>query len=342
MATAATQIANVMARAQLNKDKTVARRAQKVIPRARGNNLPSRRKRRSRSQVNMAPAQDPYAGMPLDNPELIGRTQIPDRNGFASTNPQIRKELEAQAKANLQLQRQRIRSEMASYKLPKMPTSGYEQMDQIDNMQSAHDKEYLKQLQTPEFNQAAMDQADGTLKKIGAKVNNKRIGQAKKKAQVQANKAAKQAAKAGKIVQSSGKMGWDAENILSLLDSLEPGDFEIPTIFTIIVQMYRATTSVLNDGKKFIKGFLSVFEPAPLYRFWSIKDAKRAIDESSEDPLLGGGTELENLIESMCLGWPEAIIGWYLVLIVLLHIVAVLAFFIIILLGAYFIISPIV
>ena len=135
----------------------------------------------SRSQVNMMPAQEPYAGMPLDNPELIGQTVIPTRDGFHSTNPKVRQELEAQLRAKLQLNRQRIRAEMASYKLPKMPTSGYEEMDKIDNMQDAHDKEYLKQLQTPEFNEAAKQQAEGALGKIGSKVNNKRIKSAKKK-----------------------------------------------------------------------------------------------------------------------------------------------------------------
>jgi len=272
--------------------------------------------------------------MALDNPELISGGGVPDRLGFHKKSGALRKEMEAVMKARLQMQRQSIRAEMQSYKLPNMQTVGYESDEQLDEMQGAHDEEFLKQLQTPEFLRAARDKVSGGNNRQKAKLNKRKTDRAKKGAQKAANKTVEEMAQVGKAASGAGKMGHDTANVLSLFDALNSADLEIPTIFAIMVQMYRATTAILNNGQKFIKGFLSFIEPAPLFRFWSITDAKKAANESTADPLLGGGTELENIIESIVLGWPEAFIGWFVVLLFLLCIIAIMTFILMIILLA--------
>lgn len=278
--------------------------------------MPSRKKRRSRSQVNMS-AEDPFSGMPQENPELIPDGLPGEHRAvnviYHTVSAEVRKELEAQARTRLMAERQRIRAEMKSYQLPEMKTGGYEEPGQLDDMKTAYEDEFKKQVQTPEFMKAAKEKTEGIYSKMDAQLRNKKLKKGAKAAGKKAQEAADKAKKVGQAGQAAGKLGWDAENAISLLDTAEPADLEIPTIFTVMVQMYRACTALFNNGEKIIKGFLGFLEPTPLFRFWHPKDIQRAIDESIDDPLLGGGTELENTIESFCLGWPEAIIGWFVV-----------------------------
>lgn len=266
--------------------------------------------------------------MPLDKPELISGGGVPDRLGFHRASAVVRQQLEAKTKARLFRQRQRIKAEMSSYKLPDLQVAGYEDDPRLERMQEVRDEEYLRKLMTPEYLEAAQAKIDQATSKTQAMVKKRQMEQGKKKAEASANKSMQKVAKGA---QSAGKIGWDAENLIASADAFDLADFEIPTIINIFVQMYRATTALLNDGKKFMTGFLAFFEPPPLFRFWNPKDIERVGRESLQDPMFGGGTELENTVESLILGWPEAILGFFIVIIALSFLVTIITIIVVIL-----------
>lgn len=318
MAEAALQ--KISPRAQLLQGQGTARRDQRPISQSRGSVLPSKRRKQSRTQHNLKRV-DNTGLLSLNQPNVsLPSSRIRKvRDSFAGAmavqdaESKIRHQLELDNKARLAQDRQRIRSEMASYKLPNMQVAGYEEPEELEAMQAAYGDEYQKQVQTPEFLKAAEEKVQGVYGKMDARMRQNRIKRHQKRAAKAAQSAAQQAQMAIKTTSSAGKIGWDTENVISLIDAADPVDLEIPTIFTIIVQMYRACTALLNNGEKFIKGYISFIEPTPLFRFWHPKDIERAAKESMDNPILGGGTELENTIESITLGWPEALLGWWLV-----------------------------
>lgn len=283
--------------------------------------LPSQRMRLSRTQANMMPADQMDAFFPN-----LGT--IPQRPEQGATSAAMKRMLEVENKMKLQQDRQRIRAEMQAYKLPQMQVDESAELGQQDAMQQAFEDEYFSQLQTEEYMKAAAEQAQTTLGKEEARANEKRLQNTQSSATKQAQQAAE---KVKQAIDTAGKIGWDTAEAIDLADAAEPADLEIPTIFQIIISMYRACTALLNNGNKLMPGFLSFIEPQPLFRFWSQKDISGAIQASIDDPMVGGGGVIENATESF-LGWFQAIVGWYVVFVVVGQFIAILAFFLIIML----------
>ncbi|MFH1611432.1 MAG: hypothetical protein ABIA83_02400 [Patescibacteria group bacterium] len=314
----------INARAQLMRSQVGARRDRRPVRQQNRTALATKQPKLSRSRLNMMPKDDQLFNLPT----------VQQRPDYAKTSLLMQRMLEAENKERLSRDRQRIRSEMQAYKLPQMMPDELATGFEGESMQDQFEQEYLQQIQSREFQQAAMQKINGAVNQSEARVRQKQLKRAQEKATGQAKDAVKELAKIAKVAGSTGKIGWDTENIISLADAIDPADLEIPSIFTVLVQMYRATTAILNNGEKFIKGPLSFIEPEPLYRFWSPDAAQKLITAGTTD-IFAGGSELENTVESITLGWPEAIIGAYLLGIILLSVLAVIICFIVIIaLGA--------
>ncbi|OGL95940.1 hypothetical protein A2258_01760 [Candidatus Uhrbacteria bacterium RIFOXYA2_FULL_41_8] len=322
MAPEALQMLN--SRAQLTRSQMSIKRARTPVRQNGRTTLASRQPRRSRTQLNMMPAQDSF-------PNLQMVQQRPD---YAQTSLLQKNLLEAENKERLARDRQRVRSEMQSYKLPQTTPEGSNYDSESQMLQETYEQEYLQQIETEEFQNAAMQKISGEMNQLFAQTRQKQLKRAKENAANKAQDATQQAAQAIKAVASMGKLGWETENLISLADGIDPADFELPTIFNFIVQAYRALTAILNNGKKFLSGPLAVLEPPPLYRFWDMEAAGKLISSGTSD-IFNGGSEIENTIESITLGWWQAIIGLPIAIFLSLSIIAIFFFiFLLIAIGA--------
>ncbi len=319
------------ARSQLMRNQIQSKRDRTPIRTKKRPALALRQKKLSKTQTNMMPQENWNFDLP----------KIPARPDYAKTGLLEKQMLEVENKVRLERDRQRIRAQVQSYKLPQLMPEEFSDNQMMQVAQDEFEQEYLQQIQSKEFEQAAMQKIDSGVNQEEARTRQKQLKRAQETATSKAKDATKEVIESLKKVQAAGKVGWDTENIMSLVDAVEPADLEIPSIFTIIVQMYRACTALLNNGEKFIKGPLAFIEPEPLYRFWSPDAAQKLVSSGTSD-IFSGGTELENTIESMTLGWPEAIIGFQVIIYLLLSILAVIIPIILIFLIGGFVIGGII
>lgn len=322
MAQEALQMLN--SRAQLTRSQMSIKKSRTPIRQKSRKNLALNQQRKSRTQLNMMPAQETFRNMQM----------VPERPDYAKTSILEKSLLEAANKERLAQERQRVRSQMQSFKLPQMMPEVPMYDSQAQEMQDAFEQEYLQQIQTQEFQQAAMQKIEAGVNQEQSRVHQKQLKRAQQRATQSATESMQQVAQAAKATASAGKLGWDTENILCLVDAVEPADLEIPTIINVFIQGYRGLTAILNNGQKFLKGPLAFLEPEPLYRFWSPEAAGKLISAGTSD-IFGGGTEIENTIESMTIGWPQAIIGIPAVIFLVLTLISILFFiFLILMIGA--------
>jgi|GEM_PF-5381729 hypothetical protein len=321
----------INARAQLMRSKMQAHRDRKPTARSGRPILMPAQQRLSRTQLNMMPAND----------QLFNLAKVQENIDYAKAGIAQKMMLEAENKARLEFDRQRIRSQVQSYKLPQLMPEEMMGAEDQQTMQSVFEDEYLQQISSREFEQAALQKLEPDISQDQARVRQKKLDRAKKQATDKAKEVTQEMMQAINKARGAGKAAWDTENLISLVDTAEPADLEIPTIFTVLVQVYRACTALFNNGEKFLTGFLAFLEPEPLYRFWSPDAAQKLINAGTSD-IFEGGTELENTIESMTLGWPEATVGFMAIIFIILAFASVLILIIIVFLIGVLVVTSVV